>query len=506
MSAEVLKLDGTGLTLDDVEQVAAGGVTVSLTDTAVDAMLRSRRWVERALAERRVVYGVTTGFGSLADTPIAPEESALLSRNLVLSHAAGVGPECPPEVVRAMLLLRANTLARGASGCTLSLVQTLLALLNADVLPVVPRQGSCGSSGDLAPLSHLGLVVLGEPQGRARYQGQVMSAADALKKAGISPHLLSAKEGLALTNGAQLTTAIAVLASQQARRLIQTAELAAAMSIEALHGVTRAFHPDVHALRPYPGAKTTAARLRALLQGSELVNKPGKVQDAYSLRCTPVVLGACRDMLDFGQQMLQVEINAVTDNPVFLMDHDDDNDRAFSAGLFHGEPVGMAADTMKIAVAEVASLAERRLYRLTTESLSDALPAGLIHAERKGLGMLVPQTAAASLVSENKALGWPASMDSIPTSADQEDHVAMGTTAAWRLYEVVENTRRVIAIELLCAAEALRWRRDTEQKRLATATSAAMEAVLGLTAGLPTPAERIEAVAEHIRTTSLESA
>jgi histidine ammonia-lyase len=385
-------------------------------------------------------------------------------------------------------------------------VETILAMLDAGVVPILPRQGSCGSSGDLAPLSHLGLVVFGEGGEawvgtRAPADGAPrVSGPEAMRQAGIPTLVPAAKEGLAVTNGAQLTTAIAVLAAFDAERLLRAAEVAAAMSIEALRGVTRAFHPAVHALRPYPGARAVAARLCALLEGSTLCDSiPGKVQDAYALRCTPVVLGASRDTLAFGRGMVEVEVNSVTDNPVILLDEGGDSP-AFSAGLFHGEPVGMAADTMKIAVAEIASISERRLFRLTTGSLSARLPPALVGADRPDLGMLVPQTTAAALVSENKALAYPASVDSIPTCEDQEDHVAMSTTAAWRLREVVENTRRVVAIELLCASEALRYRQAEDPGvRLGVGTRAALPRVHAALEGVDgTPSARIEALARAI--------
>jgi histidine ammonia-lyase len=502
----VIPLDGRGLDLDGVVRVARGARPPSLADHARAAMLRSRAWVASAQHADAPIYGINTGFGSLARVRIAPEDTERLSRNLIRSHAAGVGGACPAEVVRATMLLRANALARGASGCRVELVETLLAMLDAGVVPILPRQGSCGSSGDLAPLSHLGLVVFGE--GGEAWFGSVapqdaagrLPGPEAMRRAGIPTLVPAAKEGLAVTNGAQLTTAIAALAAFDADRVLRAAEVAAAMSIEALRGVTRAFHPAVHALRPYAGARAVAARLCALLEGSTLCDSiPGKVQDAYALRCTPVVLGACRDTLAFGRGMIEVEVNSVTDNPVILLDAGDDAP-AFSAGLFHGEPVGMAADAMKIAVAEIASLSERRLFRLTTGSLSARLPPALVGADRPDLGMLVPQTTAASLVSENKALAYPASVDSIPTCEDQEDHVAMSTTAAWRLREVVENTRRVVAIELLCAAEALRYRQAEDPAvRLGAGAQVALPRVHAALEGVdPTPSARIEALARAI--------
>ena len=488
-------VDGEGLSFAALVEVARRGRGVALCPEARRRMERSAAWVSEAGRGARTVYGVTTGFGSLARVNIAPEHRALLSLNLVRSHAAGVGASLPVPVVRAMMLLRANALSKGASGCRPLLVDTLLAMLNAGLTPVVPAQGSCGSSGDLAPLAHLGLVLAeGSGGGRAVLCGVELDAAEAMRRAGIDKIRLEAKDGLAITNGAQLTTAIAALACWDADLLVQAAEVAAAMSVDALRGCTRAFHPLVHAQRPYPGAITTAASLRRLLRGSQLVDSvPGKVQDAYSLRCTPQVLGACRDSIAFATAQVRVELNAATDNPLILLDAgpmsegfaDDPDNRAYSAGMFHGEPVGMAMDTLKIGVAEVASLSERRLYRLTTGLLSQRLPPGLARADQPHLGLMLPQTTAAALVSENKALGWPASMDSIPTCEDQEDHVAMSTTAARRAARVLENSRRVVAIELLGAAHALAFRREEEPSaKLGEGTGAMLAQIEGLPGAL----------------------
>lgn len=504
MSIHLVELDGRSLDIAQLLAVARGRASVRLAPYAREQMARSRAWVANTGTGDTPIYGVNTGFGSLARVRIPPADTTALSRNLIRSHAAGVGPSAPTEVVRAMILLRANALAQGASGCRVELVETLLAMLDAGVSPVVPRQGSCGSSGDLAPLSHLGLVLFGEG-GEAELDGQRLPGPDAMRRAEIPTLQPQAKEGLAVTNGAQLTTAIVALAAHDADVLLRAAEVAAAMGVEALRGVTRAFHPAVHALRPYPGARACAARLLRLLAGSTLVDSiPDKVQDAYALRCTPVVLGACRDTLAFGRSQVSIEINSVTDNPVMLMDEPGPN-HAFSAGLFHGEPVGMAADTMRIAVAELASLAERRLFRLTTGSLSARLPPALVGADRPGLGMLVPQTAAAALVSENKALGWPASLDSIPTCEDQEDHVAMSTTAAWRLRETLENSRRVVAIELLSAAHALRFRlAEDSGARLGQGATFAVERVEAAIQGRRVPSEQIEAVSALVAAGGLE--
>jgi histidine ammonia-lyase len=509
----MVPINGLDLTLSDLVAVARQGASARLTDDARARMEASWDWVRAASAGDQVVYGVTTGFGSLARVAIPAEQRARLSVNLLRSHAAGVGPELPVPVVRAMMLLRANTLARGASGCRPLLVDTLLTMLERGVTPRVPSQGSCGSSGDLAPLAHLGMVLARDiADGEARFGGELLPAPEAMARAGIERIELFGKDGLALTNGAQLTTAIGALACYDADRLIQAAEVAAAMSIEALKGATRAFHPAVHALRPHPGAQDTAANLRTLLCGSALVDSvPGKVQDAYSLRCTPQVLGACRDAAAYAQRVVEIELNAVTDNPLILLSAgvtdegfaDDPLNRAYSAGHFHGEPVGMALDVLKIALCEVGSLSERRLYRLTTGNLSQRLPPALVRADRPEIGMLLPQTAAAALVSENKALAWPASVDSIPTCEDQEDHVAMSTTAARRCAVVLDNLRRIVAIELWSAAHALSFRREEQPGlRLGAGTAAALACVEGAIAHLgadAVPADHIAAVESLLR-------
>jgi len=461
MQQPPLKIDGHSLEIADVVAVARHNQPTVLAESARKEMLRSYEWVSKAGTSDQAIYGVNTGFGSLARVRIPPENSACLSLNLVRSHAAGVGKMLPEDVTRATMLLRANALAKGVSGCRPLLVETLLMMLNRGVTPVIPSQGSCGSSGDLAPLAHLGLVITEGDHGEAMYNGERMTATAAMAKAKIPRLTLQAKDGLAITNGAQVTTAIAALACHDAQTLVLSAEIAAAMSIEALRGVTRAFHPAVHKLRPYQGAMACAANICTLTNGSGLLNSvSGKVQDAYSLRCSPQVIGAARDTIAFTSKQITIELNAATDNPLILMDVEtEDGNQAFSAGMFHGEPIGLAADTLKIAVAEIASISERRLYRLTTGSLSARLPPALVGLDRPEIGLMLPHTTAAALVSENKALAWPASVDSIPTCEDQEDHVAMSTTAARRAAAVVANSQRVIAIELLGAAAALAFRR-----------------------------------------------
>jgi len=497
-----LAIDGSSLTLHDVVDVARSHREVILADSARAAMQRSYAWVQKAAQDDQPVYGVNTGFGSLARVRIDPAHSSLLSLNLIRSHAAGVGAILPVPETRAMMLLRANALAKGVSGCRPLIVDTILAMLNAGVTPMVPSQGSCGSSGDLAPLAHLGLVLAEGDHGRVRVGDQELSAAEGMKRARIPRLHLEAKDGLAITNGAQLTTAIGALALHDAICLVEAAELAAAMSIEALRGASRAFNASVHQLRPYPGAIATAANLRRLMAGSALIDSlPEKLQDAYSLRCTPQVVGACRDAIRYAVQQIAVELNAATDNPLIILDEDDEN-KAYSAGMFHGEPVGIPLDVLKIAIAEVANLSERRLYRLTTGSLSQRLPPGLASKDRPQMGMMVPQTTAAALVSENKALGWPASMDSIPTCEDQEDHVAMSTTAARRAATVVANSRRVIAIELLGAVRALQYRLQHEPGiRLGQGTQEGVKRASSVLQNLGpdrTPSEEIEALADWV--------
>ena len=483
-----LQLDGVSLSLADVAAVARDGHPVGLGDAAMSRMTASHEWVTRSAdgllvdenGDSLAVYGVNTGYGSLARVRIDPARIAELSWNLVRSHAAGVGPEVPIEVVRAMMLLRANALARGASGCNPELVVRLTEMLNLGVTPVVPARGSCGSSGDLAPLAHLALVLFhgGDPEervGEAWFEGKRYSGPGAMAEAGLSQILPGPKDGLAILNGAQLTCAITALAVHDAEALIHDAEVACAMSFDALHGVTRALHPEVHELRPFPGAIDCAADLRALLAGSEWCDsEPGKVQDTYSLRCTPQVLGAVRDGVRYASQQVRIEVNSVTDNPVILLGEDDPN-KAYSAGLFHGEPVGFAADHLKLSLCELGSLSERRLYRLTTGTLSTLPP---LLRQESGLGMALPQITAAALVAENRQLAWPCSADSIPTCEDQEDHVAMSTTAARRAARVLENTRRVVAIEVLAATHALELRRAEHGNRVLGAGVASAHALL----------------------------
>lgn len=525
----MIEINGNNLQLETLVQVSRHKEQVRISDQAKREMLRSYQWVKTSSQSKNdisfegasvdteegqneqhmAIYGVNTGFGSLARIRIPPRDSAKLSLNLIRSHAAGVGPDAPKDVIRATMLLRANALSKGVSGCRPDLVELLLEMLNRNLTPKIPLQGSCGSSGDLAPLAHLGLVMIGDPQGEAWVGDELMTAPAALQKVGLQPLQLEAKDGLAITNGAQLSTALTALALYDAQNIVMSAEIFMSMSMEALLGVSRAFDERVHKMRPYKGAQTCAKNIRDLITGSDLIDSvPEKLQDAYSLRCTPQVIGASRDNLEFVAKQISIELNAATDNPLILLPDDQDMEEqegnyAYSAGMFHGEPIGMAADLLKIAIAEVGSLSERRLYRLTTGNLSQLLPPGLEGRDRPVVGMMVPQTTAAALVSENKALGWPASMDSIPTCEDQEDHIAMSTVAARRARQVVKNTQRVIAIEALCAAHALEYRctQDSNVKLGAGSKSVVplIEAILYDVNEDATIGEQIEAIAKNIQ-------
>jgi histidine ammonia-lyase len=451
----VIRLGETRLTLDDVVEVARGDARVELSREARERMHASRAVVDRAVAEGRAVYGITTGFGELKDRRISAEDTAQLQLNIVRSHSAGVGAPASRETVRAMLLLRASSLALGHSGVRPDVVQMLLDMLDRRVTPVVPLQGSVGASGDLAPLAHLASVMVGE--GEAWLADQRMPAGLALRGAGLQPLVLGAKEGLALINGTQLSTALAALACADAQRVWEAAVAAAALSTEVLLGSFQPAREDVQLLRAYPGALETARRLRAYSAGSALVASHadcGRVQDAYSLRCVPNVMGAAWDAIVHVEGQLEVELNSVNDNPVVFASSGD----TVSAGLFHAQPVAMAADYLKIAVAEVASLSERRVDRLLDERVSE-LPAAL--APNPGLesGYMLAQYVGAALVSENKVLAHPASVDSIPTGAGVEDHVSMAPIAGRHARQVVDNAARVVAMELLCASRALEFRR-----------------------------------------------
>jgi len=455
----MLFIDGNSLTIADIIAAARHGHPVSLDPAAHQHMGTSYEWASQMAAGDEPVYGINTGFGIFADQRIPPQDSARLSRNLILSHAVATGPDLPAEVVRAAMLIRANTLAAGYSGVRPLLVETLLEMLNRRVTPVVPSQGSLGSSGDLAPLSHLALVFStdaadrDEESGYADFQGQRLSGKAAMAAAGIPRLVLGPKEGLAANNGATFSAALGALAAHDAAYLLDTAEITLAMSLEAMLGVSAAFDGRLHAARRHPGQIAVAERVRQLTQGSTLLDAAGRVQDAYSLRCAPQVQGAARDTLVFVQDVIGREINAATDNPLLFGPHE-----AISGGNFHGEPVGLALDYLAIAMSEVAAISERRIFRLTDSKLNTGLPPMLVDTpEAAGLnsGMMMPQYTAASLVLENQTLAHPDSVHSLPTSAEQEDHNANSMTAARHARSVLENTRHVLAIELYCAARAL---------------------------------------------------
>jgi histidine ammonia-lyase len=447
-----LHIDGLSLTLEDVERVARRQVSsFALTDGARRAMEKSRARVCEVIDSGATVYGVNTGFGHFANVRVADDKLEQLQLNLVRSHAVGTGEPLPLDAVRGLMLLRANVLARGHSGARPAVAEQLLCLLTHDVCPVVPRQGSVGASGDLAPLAHVALVLVGE--GEACLAGEQLAGAEALRRAGIEPLALAAKEGLALLNGTQMMTGIGALACRELEDLCALADLAGALTVEALGGRRDAFEPQIAALRPHPGQVAVAEHLTALLHDSELADRHDavRVQDAYSLRCMPQVHGSARDVCRAARATLAIEINAVTDNPIIL-----DDGRVISGGNFHGQPVAFALDALAIAAADLASISERRVNRLVNPTLS-GLPAFLVQDGGLQSGMLVTQTVAAALVSESRGLAVPASADSIPTSADQEDHVSMGAWGAWKAWQVVANCRRVLAIELLCACEAMEF-------------------------------------------------
>ena len=458
-------LTGADLTVDDVEAVARHGAGAALDVHARARMDEARAVIEALVAEGAVVYGVTTGFGDLATTFVEPARSAELQEHLLMSHAVGVGEPFPREVVRAMLLLRANTLALGHSGCRPVVVDRLLAFLERGLHPVVPAQGSVGASGDLAPLAHLALPLIG--RGQVELGGQVLPALLALREAGVEPLRLEAKEGLALLNGTQMMSAIGALLLADADRLVRTASVVAAMSVEALLGTDVAYAAAYQLARPHPGQVAVAGELRHLLRESALQEShhgsEHKVQDPYSLRCVPQVHGAVRDALDHLRRVLDIELNSATDNPLVfpgggVAEADTvatGGGRVISGGNFHGEPIALALDFAKLALAELGSISERRTALLVDPRLNGGLPAFLVPSSGIDSGMMVYQYTAAALVSENKVLAHPASADSIPTSANQEDHVSMGSIAARHARQVLEHVERILSIELLVAAQAL---------------------------------------------------
>lgn len=443
-------ITGHSLTLEEFVAVCREAVPVELAEEAQNNILASRNVVDRLVEDEAVVYGITTGFGKFSDVSISSDECKLLQKNLIITHAVGAGEPFETEVVRGMMLLRVNNLAKGFSGVCLSTVETLVAMLNKGVTPVVPQKGSLGASGDLAPLSHMVLPMLG--LGEAEYEGRRLPGAEAMELAGIPTVELVAKEGLALINGTQAMTSVGALALYDGIRSMKLADIAAALSFEANRGVEDALDPRVHALRAHTGQGVTAANLRRLLHQSCNVTQQGevRVQDGYSLRCVPQVHGASRDALNYVKSKVEIEMNSVTDNPIVF----EETNEAISAGNFHGQPVALAFDFLGIALSEIANISERRLERLVNPHLG-GFPAFLVKKGGLNSGFMIVQYSAAALVSENKVLAHPASVDSIPSSAGQEDHVSMGTIAARKAGEIQRNVRRVLAMEIMCACQAI---------------------------------------------------
>jgi len=450
--AKILEVGAKPLTLEQVRAVALGGLSVKLSASAAKRIKASRAFLEKEISSGKTMYGVNTGFGLLSNVRIPEADIESLQYNLIRSHACGVGNPLSDAQVRAMMLLRAANLTAGHSGVRLETVQQLLELLNHGICPIVPEQGSVGASGDLAPLSHLALVLIGE--GKARVNGVEISGAEALRQAGLSPIRLAAKEGLALINGTQFMTAIGSLALLEAEHLADIADFSGAMSCEALRGTATAFDARIHSVRPHPGQVEAARRMREILLtgGKSAIAKSHvdctRVQDPYSLRCIPQVHGASRDLITFVRGVLEREINSVTDNPLIFPS----TRGILSGGNFHGQVVSVAMDALCIAAAELASISEQRLEKLINPAISE-LPAFLTKASGLNSGFMIVQVAAASIVSENKTLCHPASVDTIPTSADKEDHVSMGAWAARKASRVIQNSRRVIAMELLASAQ-----------------------------------------------------
>jgi histidine ammonia-lyase len=466
-----VQLDGPGVTIDDVVAVARTGAGVELTSDAIARMTASRAVVERLASGADAVYGLSTGFGALANVSIPPERRQDLQHALVRSHAAGMGDPVEPEVVRAMMFLRARTLALGFSGARPLVAQAMLDVVNAGIVPVVPEYGSLGASGDLAPLAHAALTLLGE--GEVFVDGQRRPAAEALAAAQVAPITLSEKEGLAVTNGTDGILGMLCLAIHDAQALLTQADLTAAVTVEGLLATDRAFAVDLLALRPHPGQAVSAANLRTMLAGSPIIashlTDDTRVQDAYSIRCTPQVHGAARDTLDHVRRVADWELAAAIDNPMVLPDG-----RVESGGNFHGAPLGFAADFLAIALTEVGAIAERRMDRVLDRTRSHGLPPFLANEVGVDSGMMIGQYTAASMCAENRRLAAPASVDSLPTSGMQEDHVSMAWGAVRKLRRVVDNLRRILAIELVIGARAVDLRAPL---RPALATRAVIDAL-----------------------------
>ena len=467
-------INGRDLTVEEVIRVCRGYEKVEIAPEAKEAVIKARNYIEKKLEEGAVIYGLTTGFGKFANVVISREEAEQLQKNLIISHTCAMGEPYETKYVRAAMLLRCNALSRGNSGIRLETIQTMIDMLNAGIHPVIPEKGSLGASGDLAPLSHIALALIG--LGEVEYKGQIVPAAEAMAKEEIIPVVLAAKEGLALNNGTQMMTAVGVNVLWDAMHLMKTADIATAMTAEALHGITKAYDHKVHDLRGHQGQKDAAENLRTLLAGSKnaFEVQPSKVQDPYSLRCIPQIHGASRDAIQYVYEAVSRELNAVTDNPIVFPDEDE----VISGGNFHGQPMALAFDFLKMAISEFADVSERRAERLINPQLSEGLPAFLTKYGGVCSGFMIAQYAAASMVSENKIYAHPACVDSIPSSGNQEDHVSMGTTSARTAAMVLDNAQKVIGIELAAAAQGI-WLRqeigESDISNLAPATKAAYD-------------------------------
>ncbi|WP_138160664.1 histidine ammonia-lyase [Peptoniphilus catoniae] len=466
---EKVILNGENLTLEDVVAVARQGAKVEISKDSIEKVKKSRAIVDEIVEEERVVYGVTTGFGSLSEVSISKEDCSQLQENLIRTHSSGYGNPLSEEEVKAVMLIRINSLVKGYSGIRLETVQTILDMLNKGVVPHIPEKGSVGASGDLAPLAHMVLPMLG--LGRAYYKGELMSGKEAMEKAGVKVIKLEAKEGLALINGTTVLTAIGALATYDAIKLLKLADIAGALSLEAHRGIIDAFYEKLHLIRPHKGCLATAKNFRALVEGSTFITHTAeiRVQDAYTLRCMPQVHGANKDTINYVKEKVEIEINAGTDNPIVTPDGN-----VISGGNFHGEPMAQPFDFLGIAASEIANISERRVERLVNHQLS-GLPSFLVKEPGLNSGFMITQYAAAALVSENKVLAHPASVDSITSCENQEDFVSMGTIAARKAREIIKNALRVVATETMAACQAIDFREE-EGYKLGVGTQAAYDA------------------------------
>ena len=476
-------LDGHSLTIEQVIAVAygqPGQPEVMLSDHAKQRVTRAADAVQTLIQRGTVAYGITTGFGAFKDRVIPPDQVEQLQRNILMSHAVGVGEAFDIPTTRAVMLIRANTLASGYSGIRLETLQRLLDMLNAGVHPVIPEKGSLGASGDLAPLAHMSLVIIGE--GEAIFEDKRLPGAAALRHANLQPITLAAKEGLALTNGTTVMCAIGALETFRTERLSQIADIAGCLSLEALHGTPLAFDERIHRLRPFPRQIDCAAYLRAVIEGSEFTRgyDPANVQDAYTLRCIPQVHGAVRDAIAYSRWAMEIELNAVTDNPLIFINDENGEIEVISGGNFHGEPLAIAMDYLGIAMSELGNISERRIMRLVDEASNiHTLPAFLIKEGGLNSGFMLTQYTAAALASENKVLSHPASVDTIPSSANVEDHVSMGVTAALKIRGIIKNVEQILAIELMAAAQGIDFRKSVigHDKHLGRGTQPAYDLI-----------------------------